>query len=74
MVRVPVSRAVADLEAVFVGKLVIDAVVDSVKLAVAVPDMLIVRLTVLLRLPVLVPVCVTVPDPVPVREDVTAAD
>jgi len=43
MVRVPDPSAVADLEAVSVGRLVIDAVVDSVMLAVAVPVILIVR-------------------------------
>ena len=41
--RVPVSRAVADLDAVFVGGLEIDAVMDPVMLGVVVAATVIVR-------------------------------
>ncbi len=70
LVRVPVSRAVADLEAVLVGGLEVDAVIDGVRLGVAVAATVIVRDPERLRVPVLVPVLVPVPDPVPVIEDV----
>lgn len=70
LVRVPVSKAVADLEAVFVGRLEMDAVVDAVMLGVVVAATVIVLDPDRLRVPVLVPVLVAVPDPVPVTEGV----
>ena len=68
--RVPVSRAVADLEAVFVGGVEVDGVMDPVMLGVVVAGTVIVLDPDRLRVPVLVPDLVPVPDPVPVTEGV----